>query len=86
MCSRGKAFTLTKDFVRRTWWLLLVVPVVCVVPFIPLSVLITGTARAVVITATLTSGIWLDALFVVIWTGSASQFMGTAGEVWTAQE
>ena len=51
--SRGKALTLTKDFVRRTWWLLLVVPVVCVVPFIPLSVLSTGTARAVVITAAL---------------------------------
>jgi hypothetical protein len=84
--SRGMGWTRMLDFGRKAWWLLILLPVACVVAFIPVALRAGETGREVIFTAAAVSGIWLDILAAVVWTGAGTNFMGANGEAWTAGE
>jgi hypothetical protein len=84
--SRDQAWKQVKDFSRRSWWLLIIIPVVFFVASVPLMLKFEGVARGTVLGASVASGLWFDAWIAVVWTGAASKFMGVNGELWTADE
>jgi len=84
--SRDQAWKQVKDFARRSWWLLVAIPLVFFVASVPLILKFEGVARGTVLGASVASGLWFDAWIAVVWTGAASKFMGVNGELWTADE
>jgi hypothetical protein len=83
--SRRQGWTHVADFIRRYWLVLLITPVGISLAFLPLILLLNGVARGVVLGTALSSGVWVDAIIVLVWTGASTKFMGANGEVWTAE-
>ena len=84
--ARNEGWGRIGTFVKRWWALIVAFPIICVVAVIPLALMTSGWIRGSVITGAFVSGIWIDVLAAVIWTGAGNQFMGATAEAWTAQE
>lgn len=84
--ARSEAWGQMGGFIRRTWLLLIAGPVACVISMIPLALTIGGWLQGAVIATAFVSGLWMDVLATIVWTGAGNKFMGATGEAWTAQE
>jgi len=83
--ARNQVWVRARQFGREFWWALLLVPGGFVLVFMPLALMLHGVARGAVIGGAGVSGLWLDVLVALVWTGSASKLMGASGEASTAE-
>lgn len=83
--ARSKALRRQEQFIRRTWPLLLVL---FFIPdlLLPALWLIRPGYRGLLIGLIVPMGLWLVAGVIIIFSGTASLWMGRLGEVWTASE
>jgi hypothetical protein len=84
--ARQEAWIALASFVRRSWWLGLLIPTALAAAVIPLMFTTAETAKIVIETTAVASGIWTYILFVVVASGAASQIMGAAAEQSTSDD
>lgn len=84
--SRRKAWDRMREGVQNYRWMLILLPGLFILAIVPMALTTEGVVRGAVIGTAVASGIWFDALIVVVWTGAGSQFMGVNGEAWTSDD
>jgi len=84
--ARSKAWTAIAAFLRRTWPGAIALPAIAGGAFVPLSLALKGSARAVPVTVGVVSGLWIYVLLAVVRTGAGPELMGASAESSTGEE
>lgn len=84
--SRELAWDRQLTFLRRAWWPVLSLMVLCPVLSVPFVLWQGGASGWIFLGAMSASGFWLAVLFTVLVSGTAAQLMGVTAEEWTVEE